>query len=90
MTPGPQAAPPPPGLQMTPGVPHGHRGVPSAPSPVNAALTQQQRLLNAQRAGQLLSAGRARRQAERDARDARAVARAAAAAIAAEQAAGTI
>ena len=84
-----QAAPPPP-LTMTPGIPQGLRGVPSAPSPVNAALTQQQRLLNAQRAGQLLSAGRARRQAERDARDARAVARAAAAAAAAGQAAGTI
>ena len=84
-----QAAPPPP-LVMTPGIPQGRRGVPSAPSPVNAALTQQQRLLNAQRAGQLLSAGRARRQADRDARDARAVARAAAAAISAEQAAGTI
>ena len=87
-----QAPPPPPGLLITPGVPLGRRGIPSAPSPHHTALTPQQTAqLNAQRAAQLVSAGRARRQAERDARAAaRAAAAAGAAAAAAGQAPGTI
>ena len=44
-----QAAPPPPGLIITPGVPLGRRGIPSAPSPRHTALTPQQRAAHARR-----------------------------------------
>ena len=87
-----QPPPPPPGLQNTPGVPLGRRGMPSAPSPRHIALTPQQRAAHARRvADQQLAAINAQNASQRDAR-ARATANAAAAAAAAAagQAAGTI
>jgi hypothetical protein len=80
-----QGSLPAPPLVMTPGVPLGRRGVPSAPSPRHIALTPQQR------AAQQLAAINAQNAASRDARArARSAGAAAAAAAAAGQAAGTI